>query len=289
MKKQWIFHLSVNALCLLLALMACKKEKNTELEFDTQTSQDNSLAENTFNDVNNIANQAVENGGSGLTTYRYADDNSLLSVCATVTITPDSSGPGGSIDVDFGPDTCLCRDFRYRKGIIHIQYTGAYRDSGTVITTTFNNYYVGRDATNMFKVTGQKTVTNKGHNSNNHLWYTIQVNGQLENRNGQILTWNSQREREWIAGESTTGMNGWLDDQYYIRGSADGTNFEGTAFTVDITKRLWVALDCAYIKEGIFELTPTGKPTRVFDYGDGTCDDNATLTVNNTTFPIKLR
>ncbi len=289
MKKQWIFHLSVNALCLLLALMACKKEKNTELEFDTQTSQDNSLAENTFNDVNNIANQAVENGGSGLTTYPFADDNSLLSVCATVTITPDSAGSGGSINVDFGSANCLCRDFRYRRGVIHIEYSGAYRDSGTVITTTFNNYYVGRDSSNMFKVTGHKTVTNQGHNANNHLWYTIQVNGQLENRNGQILTWNSVREREWIAGESTTGMNGWLDDQYYIRGSADGTNFEGTAFTVNITKRLWVALDCSYIKEGTFELIPTGKPTRVFDYGDGTCDDDATLTVNNTTFPIKLR
>jgi len=84
-------------------------------------------------------------------------------------------------------------------------------------------------------------------------------------------------------------MSNWLDDQYYIRGSANGTGFEGTAFSVNITTRLWVALDCAYIKEGVFELTPTGKPTRVFDYGNGTCDDDATLTVNNTTFPIKLR
>lgn len=289
MKKQWAFYLSVNIICLTLALFACKKEKDTELEFDTQASQDNSLAESTFNDANNIANQAIENGSGGLLTYRIDEGNSILSICASVTVTPDSTGPGGSVDIDFGSQNCYCRDFRFRRGIIHVQFTGAYRDSGTVITTTFNNYYVGRDSINMHKVTGTKIVTNKGHNADNHLWYTVNVNGQLENKNEQILSWSSQRQREWIAGESTTGINAWTDDQYYIRGSAEGTSFEGTHFTVNITKRLWVALDCAYVKEGTFELTPTGKPTRVFDYGDGICNDSATVTVNSTVFPIRLR
>lgn len=289
MRKQWILLLSLNAFCIMVAFMACKKEKETELEFDTQATQDNSLAESTFNDVNNIANQAIENGQGGLLTYRFDEGSSLLSVCATVTVTPDSSGPGGTLDIDFGSQNCLCRDYRYRRGIIRVHYTGAYRDSGTVITTTFNNYFVGRDSSNMYSITGQKTVTNKGHNADQHLWYTINVNGQLENKNGQILTWNSQREREWITGESTSGLNGWLDDQYYIRGSASGTSFEGTSFSVNITKRLWVALDCAFVKEGTFELTPTGKPTRTFDYGNGICDDSATVTVNNTVFPIRLR
>ncbi len=269
--------------------MACKKEKTTELEFDTQTSRDNSLAESTFNDVNNIANQAIENGQSGLLTYRNQEDNSLLSTCATVTVTPDSSGHGGSLDVDFGQSSCYCRDYRYRRGIIHVVYTGGYRDSGTVITTTFNNYYVGRDSSNMFKVTGTKTVTNRGHNNDQHLWFTVNVSGQLENRNGQILSWSSQRQREWIAGESTSGINGWLDDQYYITGSASGTNFEGNTFSVNITKKLWIALDCGYVKEGIFELTPGGKPTRTLDYGNGVCDDSATVTVNGSSFGIRLQ
>ena len=50
---------------------SCKKESEQQaLEFDTQTAQDNALAEGVYSDVNNIANQAIKNGSSGLTTYR---------------------------------------------------------------------------------------------------------------------------------------------------------------------------------------------------------------------------
>lgn len=290
MKRQWLLLCTANALCMFLAISACKKDKNSEqLEFDTQTSQDNSLAESVFNDVNNISNQAIENGSSGLSTYRLTDGTSLLSLCTTVTVTPDSAGAGGSIDVDFGSVNCLCRDNRYRRGIIHIVYSGAYRDSGTTITHTFQDYYVGRDTAVMYKVTGTKTVRNLGQNADNHTVFSVDVDGHLTNRNGVTMNWTSLRQREWVAGEPTTGPTNWLDDQYYITGSASGTNFEGTAFTANITKRLWVDLSCAWIKEGTFELTPSGKPTRTLDYGSGLCDDKATVTVNNTTFTVTLR
>ena len=133
----------------IILFYACKKEKTAEqlvseqLEYDSQTSQDNSLAEGTFNDVNNIANQAIEN--HSLSTYKLANpQSSLLSACATVTVNPDSTG-GGTIVVDFGTVNCYCMDYRYRRGIINITYTGAYRDSGSHITSTFDNYFVAQN------------------------------------------------------------------------------------------------------------------------------------------------
>jgi hypothetical protein len=101
------------------------------------------------------------------------------------------------------------------------------------------------------------------------------------------MTWTSSRNREWIAG-SATQFN-WLDDEYSITGSASGTNFEGTSFTVNITSPLIVKLDCRWITKGTFDLTPTGKLTRTFDYGNGSCDANATVTINGTVFPVTLR
>src|SRR5882672_6694513 len=82
----------------IILFMACKKEKTEDpLEFDSQTSQDNALAEGTFNDINNIAGQAIEN--HALTTYKHGDpQNSILSSCATVNVTPNS-GNGGNITV----------------------------------------------------------------------------------------------------------------------------------------------------------------------------------------------
>jgi hypothetical protein len=275
----------------IIIFYACKKEKTQELEFDLQTSQDNSLAESVFNDANNIASQAVENGT--LSTYKLGTpQNTFLSSCANVTVTPDSGGSGGTVVVDFGPVNCrcqgvLCSDFRYRRGIIEITYTGPYRSPGTIITTTFNNYFVGFDTTNMYQVTGTKTVTNLGMNAANHLNYSISVNGQLINSGGSTMSWNSTRNREWITGENTA--NDWRDDEYVITGSANGTNFEGNSFTANITSGLLIALNCPYIKQGVFELTPAGKATRIFDYGNGTCDANASVTVNGSTFPITLR
>jgi hypothetical protein len=263
---------------------ACKKESEEPLEYDTQTSQDNSLAEGTFNDVASIANQAIENGT--LSTFRVpADQNSLLSNCAVVTVNADSSG-GGTIVVDFGQTNCLCFDSRFRRGKINIIYSGSYRDSGSVISTSFDNYFVGKDSAKMFQVTGSKMVINNGRNSSGNMNFTIQVDGHLMNRDGLTMDWTSQRNREWISGESTPLY--WMDDEYVITGSANGFNFTGIAFSATITKGLHIEY-CPYITEGAFELTPDGKPTRTLNYGNGSCDASAVLSISGTDFPIVLR
>ncbi len=278
----------ITASVIMFLFSACKKDK-VEVDLDTQTAQDNSLAEGVFNDINNIANQASSNGS--LSTYRLTaegQEGSLLSTCATVTVRPDSSGTGGSVDVDFGPTACRCTDGRFRKGMLTVYYTGAYRDSGTQIVSTLNNYYVGLDSLNLYKVEGSKTVVNRGHNGNGHLYFTIDVNNaRITNPSGATMSWTSSRQREWVAGENTTTI--WIDDEYKITGSASGTNFSGTVFTVSITSPLIFSLGCPNIKQGIFELTPANKPTRTFDYGAGTCDPYATVTVSGRTFNIVLR
>jgi hypothetical protein len=283
----------LSILCIITVLLTnCKKEdQKEELEYDTQSAQDNALAEATFNDVNNIANQAIENGSGGLSTYRLAESAaSLMSPCATVTVMPDSSGTGGNITVDFTNTNCQCVDLRYRRGKIHISYTGAYRDSGTQIVITFENYYVGTSTNNMFNVDGNKTITNLGHNSSGNMHFNIVINGQLTNSNGGIMNWTSTRLREWVSGESTYGsLLAWADDEYLISGNASGNNFEGNSFTVDITTSLRFALNCRWIKEGVFTLTPSGKPPRTLNYGPNNCDDDAVITVNGQSFAIKLR
>jgi len=271
----------------IIFFQACKKDQETvEVDYDTHTSSDNTLAEGTFNDILNIAIEAIDSGS--VSTYRIgsAANNQMLSTCASVTTTPNGSGTGGTIVVDFGTSNCYCSDFRYRRGIINITYTGPYRTAGTIITTSFTDYYVGRDSTNMYKVSGTKSVTNNGLNSFNHMSYTITVDGHLVNKNSEHMDWFSTRTREWIGGENTPI---WNDDEYIITGSASGTNFEGNSFAVSITEAIHVKLNCKWITQGKFELTPTGKAARILDYGNGTCDDAASLSVNGKTIAITLR
>ncbi|MCX6190149.1 MAG: hypothetical protein NTW54_11235 [Bacteroidetes bacterium] len=57
-----------------------------------------------------------------------------------------------------------------------------------------------------------------------------------------------------------------------------------------ITKALITDFSCQFhLVSGTIEITPTGKPTRVIDYGNGNCDDDATLTVGKKTIAFKIK
>jgi hypothetical protein len=127
---------------------------------------------------------------------------------------------------------------------------------------------------------------NKGRNSNHHLWFTVDVNAQLQNSYGQTMSWISQRQREWTRGDSTSTF---LDDEYLITGNVSGTSFSGSSFSVNITRALHVALICPWIKDGTFDLIPSGKSARTVDFGAGTCDHDASVTINGHTYGIVLR
>ena len=80
------------------------------------------------------------------------------------------------------------------------------------------------------------------------------------------------------------------EDIYNITGSASGTDANGNAFSVAITKALTIDFSCQYhLTAGTIQITPTGKATRVIDYGNGACDDDATLTIGNRTINFKIK
>ena len=75
---------------------------------------------------------------------------------------------------------------------------------------------------------------------------------------------------------------------YSITGTASGTAFDGTHFTSNITSALIVALNCRWIEEGKIEFKPDGKLTRTIDFGNGDCDNKATVTIAGISFNILL-
>ncbi|CAN5915976.1 hypothetical protein BH11BAC7_BH11BAC7_24870 [soil metagenome] len=273
--------------CLIIAasalmLTGCKKD---EEDTNTSASSDNAFAEATFNDVTNIADEAGISGS--LSNYRTgpAAQDGLLSSCATISFDSANGADQDTIHINFGPTNCVGNDGRNRRGEILVYYSGAYRDSGSVHTITFNNYFV-----NDHQVRGTKIVTNLGHNSAGHLVYSLDINGQINlANNAGTITWTSQRQREWVQGEATML---WSDDVYSVTGSASGTGTDGHTFTATITSPLIriMTIGCRrHFVQGIFEITPDNRPMRTVDFGTGTCDDVATVTINSHTYTIHLR
>lgn len=267
----------------LTGLFSSCKKKDKEVEekdSDTSSAADQSLASSVVNDMTSIADEAGRT--NNVSSFRTSNTNGILTNCTTLTF--DTMAAAKTVTVNFGTTNCLGNDGRYRRGALILNFSSRYRDSLTVITVTPQNYFVNDN-----QVTGTKTITNNGHNAANHLVYSINANIQiLRANNAGTISWQSTRQREWLAGESTPN---WQDDLYSITGGATGTSSGGGSFQSTITAPLIrnMSLACRrYFTAGTIAHTPSGKATRYLDYGNGACDDQATVTINGISYPITL-
>jgi hypothetical protein len=260
---------------MLAAVILSSCNKNND---DLGAPQDASKAEFFFNDVNNISDEACNTGD--LITIKSM--NGVMSGCATVTL--DTLAMPHTCTIDFGSANCLCTDGKYRRGMINVSFTGRYRDAGTTITITPANYFVNDN-----QVIGVHTVVNQGTNGNGNIYYSVDVTGQVILANGGgTISWTSSRTREWIAGSNTADFS---DDIYSISGSGTGTSAGGANISIQITSPLVRKLEpgCrSHFISGTVEVTPGNLPTRILDFGNGECDNIATVTVNGHTYTIQL-
>jgi hypothetical protein len=256
-------------------MTGCKKD-TIKLE-DSNLSQDDAYAESTFENVSDMADEAYDIG-SGNNLKALPGNKIFLSDCATVSL--DTISAPKVLTIDFGDTNCLCLDNKYRRGKIIITFSGRYRDPGTVITHTFENYYVNNNS-----VEGTKIVTNMGENDNGNFYFTIEVQGIIQKEDGSTFTWNSSRVREWIEGSDTHTR--W-DDVYLVTGTANGTRPNGLTWEREIIIPLRVELTCHFIVSGSIEMRPEDRPVRLLDFGNGECDNEATVTVNGEVYTIYL-
>jgi len=207
-------------------------------------------------------------------------DTVYMGTCVLATL--DLSVMPYKLVIDFGTANCKCDDGKYRRGKIIVQFNGNYYAAGTVVTYTFENYFIDDN-----QVTGIKTVTNEGRKASNHLWWQVQVNGAIvKANNGGTITWNSTRQVEWSEGESTPFV--WWDDVYLITGTANGVGANSKTYSGTITKALRKKLNCEWFESGTINYQVQDIPLIVVDYGDGTCDDIATATMNGQTYIIHM-
>lgn len=257
----------------LLSLGACRKDSDDN-DSDTMSAQDNAQAELFSNDANEVADQAA----AGKVALRGAASEDLLGSCAVVT--HDSSNATRVITIDFGTTGCPSRG-KLRRGKIIITYTGRYFEAGSMKTVSFDNYYV-----NAHKVEGTRIVKNEGLNTAGNPWWSVNVNMKVSKPDGRSHTWTSSRVREMIAGAGTTDL---LDDVYSVTGSASGSNSNGKEYSANVTSALIKAVNCDYISKGTVEINISNKPARTLDFGNGTCDDQATVAIRGKVYTITLK
>lgn len=276
MRTKPVFRSLTIGMALIFSLTGCRREFFLA-DSDTSPAADFSMAETYYNDAANISDEAATTGDVEF--LKSGQD----SYTGCFTVTRDTLSSPRVVTIDFGSSNCMCNDGRNRRGKIIVTYTGAYRAAGTVITVSYDNYFVNDN-----QLLGTHTITNMGTNGSGNVYYTVDVNGQVALSNGGTVTWTSSRTREWIAGYSTPECS---DDIYSITGSASGTRANGMQVTAVITSPLIRNMDpnCRrHFTQGVIEITPENHPVRILDYGNGDCDNTATVTINGNTYTIML-
>jgi hypothetical protein len=256
-------------IALLVFIVSCHKSSTPAPE-DISYATDNVTTEQTFNDVENISDEAASVPSGS--TFAYGSAAVAGNQCATATQS------GDSITVDFGAKDCMCSDGRNRRGKIIVTYTGAhYTDVGSVHTITFDNYFQNDN-----KVTGTKTVTNMGLNALGQPYFDVSVNGSVTLNGGGTISTSWTRVRIWTAGYNTPGYQ--ADDIFQVIGSGKMTCINGAVTNINITDTLVLANSCRWVEAGSVTFTLANGANRILNYGNTpVCDDQATLTLGNGT------
>lgn len=266
----------------IFLIFACGKRK-----YDNSSAPKlNAMVENYYSEFSNMTDQAITGSMvfykvGEVTTNNYADGKPIQEskTDCNVIITLDTAGTNKTITIDWGTSNCTCNDGKSRRGKLVATFTGSYFAQGTVITHTPVDYYVNDN-----KVEGTKTVTNMGLNSSGQPYYNIEIDGVVSMSTGEVINYTSSRVRTFTNGYTTPSV--FLDDEYAITLTSNATVSNGDNYEAHTTEALKVKVGCGYIKSGVLSITPTGKPERVIDYGDGTCDATFTITVNGHTYTI---
>jgi hypothetical protein len=270
---------------LYLAIVATSLTSCLKNRFDKdQSAEVNYKIETAFDEMTNISDQAVTGNmvyykSGKIIVSKTGHVSGIEKTDCNVIITIDTIGTTKTVTVDYGTSNCLCNDGKTRRGKIITTFTGQYLAQGTIITHTPVDYYV-----NDVKYEGTKTVQNMGLNASSQPYFNVQIDGTATLESGEVVDYTSTRVRTWTNGFNT--LLNRFDDEYDITGTSEALFSSGDGYTGNTTSPIHIKVGCGFPVSGTLDITPTGKPVRQINYGDGTCDYSFTVTVSGYTFTI---
>jgi hypothetical protein len=271
---------------------SCKKDNSNSAEEELatlETMENDALADHSYSAVTDDAldiameedqerfafssTSTVDNASPGL-------PNGRVQRCFSVTVdtTLGTTFPI-TVTIDFR-DGCLGRDSMVRRGKVITVYTGRMRVSGATATTTFDGYSV-----NGINVGGTHILTNVSRDSIPAFKREI-INGTLTWPGGRWVKRNAVRVIAMIAGDRTPLDR--RDDVFRITGEGRGENSAGKTWTHEITEGLIKRTACPWVSSGVIRFRRNAS-VGTLNYGNGSCDNKALLTINGRSREITLR
>ncbi len=262
--KRINFQLIIVVFTVSLLAMSCRK--NQDKNDATEIAQQSSLAQKNMNDAGVMSAEAI---AGAYTTF--------AATCATITY--DTTGTAKTITIDYGTTDCVCADGKRRRGKLLVTTNGVFNGLGVAnnIVTSTDGYYVNDNL-----IDGVRTMT-KLNATDSKIVSTATVT--LPDDRG-VFSWNGDFTRRFLSGDNTPYAN---DDEYEVTGSGGGINTKEVEYTLTVTDPLLIQTGCRWIKGGILTISADNmKDDATLEYGDGSCDNVATLKYKNKEEKITL-
>lgn len=274
--------LKLTALFAVILFASCTKDNNDlSNAFTTEDLQTNAKLDQVANDLSDIIDDQYFTENPAGKTIAPTESN-LLPPCVTVTRTFNSTT--WTRTINFGTTGCAMPNGAILRGIIRVSGVLPYSTSNYVITYTFDGFRY-----NDFLVQGNRTITRSLGTStyqvNTHPICVMDMNMTFTNSRG-IFTRVGTRTRECIEGYTTAI---WTDKVYVITGNWTTTFPNGNVHSnaISNTTPLRVRLNCDYrVVSGVVNITRPNH-SAVLDYGAGTCDNLATISIDGGT-PVTI-
>jgi hypothetical protein len=264
---------------ILATFSSCQKDDSSTVAVDEVTlTQQETQSEEIMNDVDLLVDEAIDTNASGLksaTTLGLA----YLNDCPVITVNTEVSPE--VLTIDFGT-ACTGEDGKVRSGKI-IVTSASFKTFPSIRTKTFENFYVDGK-----KVVGEVIKTISKDQENNIRTAEINEDVTITFANGEGTAQRTANiTRQYDRGERLIR----LDNQLVIWGTAEFTRINGVKITKTISQDnpLIFRNACHHIVSGIVSVTTTNNRDWTIDYGSGTCDNIATLTINGKSREIRLK
>jgi hypothetical protein len=277
MKRKLLYVSSLLAIMFFVLIYACRKDSSPAVvdnsPFNANSVEKNAiLATTTFEAISDFAQ-------AGFISTNLKAGNISIGSCPTISVSYIT--PPYSISLDWGTE-CTGSDGIKRNGTIDVSLNGMMTTTGNVATFKIENYVVDGK-----KVSGTTKITYSGPNPVNG-WprYDFVAEGKIVFSDNTFITFRYDGVRLLAEGAATAAIN---DDLWRTEiHSANGVNKDGTTWTGKSTKVMIKKGNCKWYNSGTYEVTPSKGDKITIDFGDGSCDNKANLTIGTKVTAIVL-
>jgi hypothetical protein len=275
----------------LLFFASCEDAAEQISNLQKDAAKDQSVVDGYFNEANDMSTRAFQapsandlsGGRSGGRSITITVSGDTRFQGATVTLEPTGTNPlapQGRIIIDFGTGKTDPAGVT-RRGRILLSYRGLRFVPQSTTELTFDNYFV-----NNVKIEGTRTVRTTALDNTSITFEVTDAGGKAIFPDGRTIT----REASLVL-RLTFGANAG-NSFWSLTGTMRGVTREGSEYRLVIERALIYKAECLAAKvnvpvEGIAVLT-VGTLAMTVDYGNGACDNLATLTVGGVSQEITV-